>query len=148
MSRVYELIKREILRTEKSIFIVIFFLVLAGYVGTTLWLNAIRQSAAIWLVWVLIALQLFLYFSIFVCCIMRAKQCGYRHAFWLICVIAAASRVNDWELVLIPVMAIIMLVLSECNQNVSAERQYLLPKESDHTEDAIDNNIQPINKEE
>jgi hypothetical protein len=147
MSAVYELIKREVLRAEKNFFIGRLFLVLAGYVGMTLWLNAIRQSAALWFVWVLIALQLFLYFSIFVCCIMRAKQCGYRHAFWPICVLAAASRVNDWELVLIPAMAVTMLVLSERNQKVSAERQYLLPEEGDHTEGTMDNNIQPINKE-
>lgn len=111
---------------EKNVFIFKLFLVLVGYVGTTLWLNAIRQSAAIWFVWVLIALQLFLFISIFVVCTMRAKQCGYRYIWLILFLVACASRVNNWELVLIPVMAVTMLVLSECNQKVSAERQHLL----------------------
>ena len=132
--RVNELIKREVLRAEKNIFIFCLFLVLAGYVGMTLWLNAIRQNAALWFVWVLIVLQLFFYFSIFVACLMRAKQCGHQHAFWLFLILAIASRVNNWELVLIPAMAVTMLVLSERNQKVSAERQHLLPGEDDHTE--------------
>lgn len=133
MSEVTEIIKREVLRTEKNIFIFNLFLVLAGYVGTTLWLNAIRQSAAIWFVWVLIALQFFLFISIFVVCSMRAKQCDHRHVWLILVLVACASRVNNWELVLIPVMAATMLVLSERNQKVSAKRQHLLPGEEDHT---------------
>ena len=129
-----ELIKREVLRAEKNTFIFWVFLVLAGYVGTTLWLNAIRQSAALWFVWVLIVLQLLFFFSIFVACLMRAKQCGYRYAFWVFLALAVASRVNNWELVLIPAMAVTMLVLSECNQKVSSERQHLLPEKGDHSE--------------
>jgi len=121
MSAGNELIKREVLRAEKNAFIFRLFLVLAGYVGTTLWLNAIRQSAALWFVWVLIVPQLLFYLSIFVVCSMRAKQCGYRHAFWLILVPCIASRVNDWELVLIPATVVIMLVLSERNQKISAQ---------------------------
>lgn len=122
MSAVNELIRREVLREGKTSFIFRLSLVLAGYVGTTLWLNAIRENAALWFVWVLIVLQLFFYFSIFVACSMRARQCGHRHAFWLILVLCIASRVNDWELVLIPAMAVTMLVLSERNQKVSAQR--------------------------
>jgi hypothetical protein len=133
MSEVNEVITREVLRTEKNIFIFKLFLVLAGYVGTTLWLNAIRQSAAIWFVWVLIALQLFLFISIFVVCIMRAKQCEYRYVWLILVLVACASRVDNWELALIPAMAVTMLVLSERNQKVSAERKHLLPREDDHT---------------
>jgi len=119
MSAGNELIKREVLRAEKNAFIFRLFLVLAGYVGTTLWLNAIRQNAALWFVWVLIVPQLLLFFSIFVVCSMRANQCGHRHAIWLFCILAAASRVNDWELVLIPAMVVTMLVLSERNRKAS-----------------------------
>lgn len=127
-----ELIRREVLRGDKNGFILWLFLVLAGYVGTTLWLNAIRQSAAIWFVWVLIILQLFFYFSVFVVCLLRAKQCGYRYAFWVFLALAVASRVNNWELVLIPLMAATMLILSERNRKVSSESQHLLPEKSDH----------------
>jgi uncharacterized membrane protein YhaH (DUF805 family) len=134
MSRVNEVIKRELLRTEKNIFIFSLFLVLAGYVGTTLWLNAIRQSAAIWFVWVLIALQFFLFISIFVVCSMRAKQCGLRYRYVWLFLVLALSRVKNWELVLIPALAVTMLVLSERNQKVSVERQHLLLGEDDHAE--------------
>jgi hypothetical protein len=128
---VNEFIKSEILRGEKNLFIVRLFFVLAGYIGITLWLNAIRQSAALWFVWVLIIPQFFFYFSIFIACIVRARQCGYRHSFWVFIVLSAAGRVNNWELVLIPAMVVIMLILSERNQKVSAERQHLLPKEGE-----------------
>ena len=131
MSTGNEFIKRVVLRAEKTAFIFRLFLVLAGYVGITLWLNAIRNNSAIWFVWILIALQLFLFISIFVVCFMRTQQCGHRHAFWLFLVLAIASRVNDWELVLIPAMAVTMLVLSERNKKVSAQRQHLLPGEGD-----------------
>ena len=139
MSTRYELIKREILKDEKANFIGRLFFVLAGYIGMTLWLNAIRQSAALWFVWPLIILQLYFFFSIFVPCLKRAKQCGYRHGFWIFCVLAIASRVNDWELLLIPAMVVTMLVLSGRNQKVSAERQYILPKEGDHNEGTVEN---------
>jgi hypothetical protein len=132
MSTVNELMKREVLRAQKNIFIFSLFLVLAGYIGTTLLLNAIRQSAVLWFVWVLIVLQLFLYFSIFVACLIRAKQCGYRYAFWLFIILSIVGRVNNWELVLIPIMIVTMLVLSERNQKVSAEVQEFLPEEGDH----------------
>ena len=139
MSTGYELIKREILKNEKADFIGRLFFVLAGYIGTTLWLNAIRQSAARWFIWLLIILQLCFFFSIFVACLMRAKQCGYRHGFWIFFVLAIASRINDWELLLIPAMVVTMLVLSGLNQKVSAERQYILPEEGDHAESTVEN---------
>ncbi|MGB7060733.1 MAG: hypothetical protein WBF13_00085 [Candidatus Zixiibacteriota bacterium] len=130
MSRANEFIKREALRAEKNIFIFRLLFVLAGYVGTTLWLNAIRQNAALWFVWVLIAIQLLFYFSIFVACYMRAKQWGARRYTWLIVALAILSRVNDWELVLIPVLALTTLILSELNQKISDKRRYSLPKET------------------
>jgi hypothetical protein len=130
MSKVHDLITEEVLRTEKNVFIFRFFLAIGGYVGITLWLNAIRQTAALWFVWVLIALQFFFFFSIFVVAAIRAKQCGYRHT-WLIFVPLILSRVNNWELVVIPVFVVIMLILSARNRNVSAEHQHLLPSEAD-----------------
>lgn len=132
--RVNDFIKREVLRAEKNFFIVRLFVVIAGYVGITLWLNAIRQSAALWFVWFLIVLQLFFWASIFVACIMRCRQCGYRYSFWLFSLFAIASRVDNWEIVLIPAIAVIMIVLSERNQRVSSERQHLLQGEGDNDE--------------
>lgn len=131
---VNEFIKKKVLRLEKNIFIFKLFLVLVGYVGATLWLNAIRQGATIWFVWVLIALQIFLFISIFVVCSMRAKHCGCRYQWPWLFPFLALSRVNNWELVVIPALVLIMLVLSERNQKVSAARQGWLPEKEDETE--------------
>ncbi len=109
---------------EQVHFIFRLFLAIGGYVGVTPWLNSIRQTAAVWFVWVLIAVQFCLFIAIFVACSLRAKQCGFRHT-WLIFVPLMLSRINDWELVVIPALAVIMLILSARNRNVSAEHQYL-----------------------
>lgn len=129
MSRVHELIKREILRAEKNIVIFRLFVCLAGYVGTTLWLNAIRQASALWFVWILIGLQFFFLISIFVVCSMRARQCGHRHPYIWLLPILFLSRVENWELVVLPALVVIILIISERNQQVSSERQHLLPEE-------------------
>ena len=65
---------------------------------------------------------------------MRAKQCGLRYRYVWLFLVLALSRVKNWELVLIPALAVTMLVLSERNQRVSAERQHLLIGEDDHAE--------------
>lgn len=130
MSIVNDFIEGEVLKMERSAFIFRLFLVIVGYLGVTLWLNTIRQTAAIWLVWVLIALQLFFFLSIFVVCSLRAKQCGFRRT-WLLFVPLFLSRVDNWELVVIPALAVTMLILSARNRNVSAEHQHLLPNKAD-----------------
>lgn len=104
-----------------------------GYVGVTLWLNAIRQTAASSLVWVLIALQLLCFFAIFVVCWGRAQQCGFRHT-WLMIVPLILSRINDWEWVILPALVVIMLILSARNRHVSAEHQHLIPNSASAAE--------------
>ena len=129
MNRVTEYITRTVLRAEKNSFIFRLLLVIVGYVGITLWLNAIRQVAAIWLVWCLIGLQLFLFITIFVVCSLRLKQCR-RHSWWL-WLPFALSRVSNWEIVFIPATAAVTLILSELNVNVSEEHLHLLPVEDE-----------------
>ena len=135
MGRVDKLIKREVLRAEKNSFIFRLFIVFAGYIGITLWLNSIRQSAALWFVWTLIAVQLFFYLSIFVASSLRAKQCGYRYPWLWLFPILVLSRVENWELVVFPLFVVIMLILSERNQRVSDEALYLIPEEGDDVEE-------------
>ncbi len=131
MNRAAEVIKREIMRGEKNKFIFLLLVVALSYVGVTFWLNAIRQTAAIWLVWCLIGLQLFLFLTIFVVCSLRLRQCC-QHRWWLWFPLLL-SRVNNWEIVFIPAAAIVTLIMSEVNQNVSEERQHLLLAEEDET---------------
>ncbi len=66
MNRARELIRCELLRAEKNLFTFRLFLTVASYAGITIWLNAIRQTAATWLLWALIGVQLFLFLTIFV----------------------------------------------------------------------------------
>ena len=133
MSRVQNVIANEILRMEQGAFIVRLFLTVAAYVGVTFWLNAIRQTAAIPFVWVLIAVQLFFFITIFVVCSLRAKQCGFRHT-WLLFIPLVLSRINNWEVVVIPASIIVMLILSARNRTVSPEHHHLLPPDSDEAE--------------
>ena len=132
MNRVTELITNDVLRTEKNILIFRLLITVGGYVGITLWLNAIRQTASAWCVWFLIGIQIFLFLTIFVVCSLRLRQCG-KHAWWLWLPLIL-SRVSNWEVVVIPVTMIVTLILSELNKNVSKERQHLLPGEEDATD--------------
>lgn len=129
MNRVTEMITNEVLRTEKNIFIFRILITLASYVGITYWLNAIRQTASLWFVWLLIGLQIFLFLTIFVVCLLRLRQC--RKNTWWLSLPLILSRVDNWEVVIIPATMIVTLVLSELNKIVSEGRQHLLPVNED-----------------
>ncbi len=104
---------------KKNIFFVRMFLTVAGYVGITIWLNAVRQTVSAWLLWTLIALQLFLFLTIFVGSSLRLRQC--RIPGWWLWIPLVLSRINDWEIVAIPATVIVMLVLSERNKRASQD---------------------------
>ncbi len=76
MSAAREIIAQEILSLEKRRFFVGMLIWSVAYLGLTLLLNAIRQQAPLWIVWVLIAAQFFALISIFVFGSMRLRQCG------------------------------------------------------------------------
>ena len=127
MNRATEIITREILRAEKNLFIFRLFLTVACYVGITVWLNAIRQTASTWLLWTLIVLQLFFFLTIFVVSSLRLRQC--KTPSWWLWLPLILSRINNWEVVAIPATIVVMLILSERNKHVSPERQHLLPSD-------------------
>ena len=115
-------IKTEILTQERNVFISKILIILAGYIGLTLWLNAIRTTAPLWFVWVLIIIQFLLYFLIFSVSYGRAKVSGLkRFGLVLFIILAILGRVENWELVIIPSTIIIMLIISAKNKNVSSE---------------------------
>jgi hypothetical protein len=126
MSRVHELLTNEVLRTEHRAFVFRFVLTIAAYVGTAFWLNSIRQTAALWFVWVLIVVQLFFFLTIFVVCSLHLRQCGFRHGWWLPFIPLFLSRVENWEIVVIPALALFMIIFSARNRNVAPENQELL----------------------
>lgn len=106
---------------QQNIFTVTVIGAILGYAGMTLWLNAIRQTAALPFLWGLIILQLLLFLSVFVICSIRLRQCG-RHSWW-IWMPLLLSRVNDWEVFLIPATAAVVYILSELSKR-RARRQY------------------------
>jgi len=123
-----DFIKNEILKNERRLFAGGIIAIVVGYIIITLWLNAIRATAPIWFVWVLIAIQFALYFSIFISSYQRSKVLGANKTlgFIIFAVLAVLGRVNDWELFIIPLLLVIMLILSARNKKVSEEGESLL----------------------
>lgn len=129
MNRATEVITKEVLRAEKNMFIFRLVITVVSYAGMTIWLNAIRQSAPVWLLWLLIGVQMFLFLTIFVISSLRMRQC--RMPSWWLWVPLILSRINNWEIVAIPTTIIVTLILSELNKHVSHKREHLLPSDQD-----------------
>ena len=129
-NKAHDFIKGEVLKIDRNAFIFRIIATVIGYAGITFWLNSIRATAPLWFVWVLIIIQFALYFSIFIANYRRAIICGLNKNIGLIIFVALAilGRVNDWELVIIPLMVIIMIIVSARAKNVSDERKHLLPE--------------------
>lgn len=128
-NKAHEFIKGEVLKMERNSFFVRIITSALGYAGITYWLNAIRADAALWFVWVLIIVQFALYFSIFIVGYRRAIASGFNKniSFIIFVALAVLGRVNDWELVIIPLTVITMLIVSARAKNVSEEKRHLLP---------------------
>lgn len=118
--QLHPFIKTEWLRMKKTEFIVNMLFVLIGYIGITFWLNSIRATANLWFVWVLIIIQFILYCLIFSTSYMRFKACGHKR-FGIIpfIILAILGRVENWELVIIPLLVVSMLIISARNKNLS-----------------------------
>jgi hypothetical protein len=99
-----------------------------GYALITMWLNNIRTTASLWFVWILIIIQFALYFGIFINSYQRSKVLGLnKHlALILFIILAVLGRVNDWELLLMPLLVVVMLIFSARNKKVSGEGKSLL----------------------
>jgi hypothetical protein len=123
-----DFIKTEVLKLERSSFVFSILATAVGYAGITFWLNAIRATASLWFVWVLIVIQFALYFSIFIVSYQRSKVCGLNKNLGIIIFTAFAvlGRVNDWELLTIPLLVVSMLIISTRNKNVSDKGKSLL----------------------
>jgi len=121
-------VKKEILKLERNLFVFRILSILIGYVGITLWLNAIRTRAPLWFVWMLVIIQFILYFSIFIVNYQRSKECGLNKyfGFILFVILCLLGRVENWELLIIPLLIVIMLIFSARNKNISSKRQSLL----------------------
>jgi len=125
-----DFLKNEVLKIENRMFWAKILGSSVGYLLITLWLNSIRATASLWFVWVLIIIQFALYFAIFISSYQRSKIFGLNKnlALVLFTILAILGRVNDWELVVIPLLIVIMLIFSVRNKNVSENGKSMLPE--------------------
>ena len=114
-----EIIKDDVLKYERNIFIFKIVAIVICYTIITLGLNFIRATAPLWSVWVLIAIQLTLYFLIFFICYQRAERCGLNKTIGSILFIALAvlGRVENCEYFIIPLTVIVMIRYSARNRH-------------------------------
>jgi hypothetical protein len=126
-----DFIKAQVLTLERRSFAFRLLASAIGYAALTFWLNSIRATAALWLVWTLIIIQFALYFSIFIISYRRSVVFGLNKgsALFIFVALTVLSRVDNWELVIIPALVVIMLVLSAVNKKISERGQLLLPKD-------------------
>lgn len=120
-NKISETAKNEILQIENRLFCGKIIAYSIGYLVITLWLNSIRATASLWPVWALIIIQFALYFSIFITSYKRSVVYGLNKNFALVffTILAILGRVNDWELLIIPTLIIIMLIFSVRNKKIS-----------------------------
>lgn len=107
-------LKEESLRLEKRIFLssILFYPVL--YLLITLWLNSIRETSSLFFVWILIIIQFIFYFKIFIVSYKRSNVLGFNKNItpYVFIILAFLARVDEWELIIIPVLVIVMATLS------------------------------------
>lgn len=101
-----------VVRWKRNHFRVNIVLTVAAYIGITLLLNSVRKEAAAVFVWGLIVPQLLLYLYIFALAAGRSSECGLK-LFWLFGVLAVLGRVNDFEILVIPIAVVTALIISE-----------------------------------
>ena len=123
-------IEGEVLKIENRLFLGKLFGSAIGYALVTLGLNSIRATASLWIVWALIIIQSVLYFSIFIVSYQRSKVFGLSNNLALVIsiVLAVLGRVNDLELVVIPLLVIVMFIFSVGNKRISKAGRSMLPE--------------------
>jgi len=130
-NKAYNFLKDEVLKVEHRLFFARILGSAIGYALMSLWLNSIRATASLWFVWIIIIIQFALYIWIFANGYQRAKVLGLNKDFALLLfiILAVLGRINDWELLAIPLLVVVMVIFSARNKNVSDEGQSLLPGE-------------------
>jgi heme/copper-type cytochrome/quinol oxidase subunit 4 len=114
-----EIIKDDVLKYERNIFIFKIIAIVICYTIITLGLNSIRATAPHWSVWVLIAIQLTLYLLIFFICYQRAERCGINKTLGaiLFIILAVLGRAENCEYFIIPLTVIVMIRYSAKNKH-------------------------------
>jgi hypothetical protein len=114
----HPIIKNEWLKLQRNTYTIKIFSNLAGYVAVTLWLNSIRATASLWLVWILIVAQLILYVLIFSISYLRLQECGLKRLGLIVFVLFILGRVENWEILAIPITIAFTLIISFRNKTL------------------------------
>lgn len=119
------------IENERNVFSMKLIFRSLGYLLITMLLNYIRKDYSLWIVWPLIIIQFSLYFSIFILCFSRVKVIGLNKyiAFFLLIVLTFIGRIENFEIIVIPLMMIIMLIVSYRNKRLSEESKLNLKNE-------------------
>lgn len=117
-----------ILENERNVFAYKLIFRSISYLLISILLNSIRQSTSPWIVWTLIIIQFSLYFSIFILCYKRISVCGLNKNISIILFVALAiiGRIENFEVVLIPLIVVIMLIISSLNKKLSPDSELWL----------------------
>lgn len=120
--------RNEILKQERNLFLFKIFSCVILYTVITLWLNSIRATAPAWFVWILIVIQFAFYFSIFVVSYRYSKVCGLNKnfGFILFIILTVLGKVNDLELLIIPLLFVSMFICAIINKKLSEKGKAIL----------------------
>lgn len=94
---------------------------LIGYAVVSIILARVRQSVSSALLWTLTILQWALFLSVFVSALGRLRQCRVRHSSVFVLFPLILSRINDWDLAVLPIFAATMMWVSARNRRVADE---------------------------
>jgi hypothetical protein len=100
-----------LLEQERESFTFGLIAVLVGYVGVSFWFRSEPS-------WILGTGMLILWGMFFQVAFRRLVEMGVRYA-WLLAIPAVVSRINNWEIVILPVVAIGMLIASARTTHLS-----------------------------
>jgi phosphatidylserine synthase len=120
-----EFIKKLHLESEHRIFVGTLLITILLYFLITFWLNNIRETASLWIIWVLIIIQFLLYFKIFYKSYRRFLDIKYNSgiSFFIILILFILGRINDWEVAVIPLLFVIMFFCSINTRNLPTDSE-------------------------
>lgn len=133
-----EKFKVEILKIENRKFVKLIILNVLLYFLFSFFLNKVRASISLFILYPMIFIQFYMLFLVFKSCYNRMIDCGLNKylsyiTFILIC---ATSRINNLEIIVIPIMIIITILISTFNKNLSNVGEFAM-KEYDYENEKI-----------
>lgn len=120
-------LKEEVLKSERTFFFYSQILNIVIYVLLTVFLNSIRKTASLWIVWPLIIVQLLFYLFIFLRNYERANTCGLNSTLSAIIFggLIVLGRIGNLEVLVIPIMTIVVILYSNKTKNLPLNKKHL-----------------------